>query len=117
MAGCEGDYCSVLPIPVFPTPVYEFLMGFAIFLALWNYRKKMKTPLTMFSIYLILNGVERFLIEQIRVNSQYDWGFIKPTQAEILAVCITLSGVLLFAFRKVIDRKAGDKQNTVSSEQ
>jgi prolipoprotein diacylglyceryltransferase len=105
LLGCEGNYCSALPIPVFPTPVYEFLMGFAIFLFLWICRKKMKTPLTMFSIYLILNGVERFLIEQIRVNSQYDWGFIKPTQAEILAVCIALCGMLLFAFRKVIDGK------------
>ena len=103
--GCEGEYCSVLPIPVFPTPVYEFLMGFAIFVFLWSYRKKMKTPLTMFSIYLILNGIERFFIEQIRVNSQYDWGFIKPTQAEILAVCITLCGILLFGLRKAIDRK------------
>ena len=112
MAGCEGNYCSALPIPVFPTPAYEFLMGFAIFLFLWICRKKMKTPLTMFSIYLILNGVERFLIEQIRVNSQYDWGFIKPTQAEILAVCIALCGMLLFAFRKVIDGKIRGTVNT-----
>lgn len=105
MPNCEGDYCSVLPIPVFPTPVYEFLMGFAIFVFLWSQRKKMKTPLTMFSIYLVFNGIERFLIEQIRVNYEYDWGFIHPTQAEILAVCITLCGLLLFAFRKVIDKK------------
>ena len=114
MPACEGDYCSALPIPVFPTPVYEFLMGFAIFVFLWTNRKKMKTPLTMFSIYLILNGAERFLIEQIRVNSQYDWGFIKPTQAEILAVCIALCGLLLFAFRKGIDNKIRAAANTIN---
>ena len=74
----------------------------------------MTTPLTMFSIYLILNGAERFLIEQIRVNSQYDWGFIKPTQAEILAVCIALCGLLLFAFRKGIDNKIRAAANTIN---
>ena len=105
LPGCNdpADYCSVLPQPVFPTPVYEFVMSLVIFLFLWSIRKKMKIPLGIFSIYLILNGIERFLIEQIRVNYKYDWGFLQPTQAEILAVAISLCGVLLFLFRKKID--------------
>jgi hypothetical protein len=48
--------------------------------------------------------MERFLIEQIRVNYKYDWGFIQPTQAEILAVVISLCGLFLFLFRHSIDR-------------
>jgi phosphatidylglycerol:prolipoprotein diacylglycerol transferase len=58
----------------------------------------------MFSVYLIFNGIERFLIEQIRVNYKYDWGFMQPTQAEIIAVAIITAGILLFVFRKQIDR-------------
>ncbi len=104
LPNCEGDYCSVLPMPVFPTPLYEFAMALVIFLFLWGIRKRFSTPLSMFSIYLIFNGIERFLIEQIRVNYKYDWGFIKPTQAEIIAVCIVLFGILLFATRTKIDR-------------
>ena len=42
-------------------------------------------------------------IEQIRVNYKYDWGFIHPTQAEIISVVISLSGILLFLFRHKID--------------
>ena len=100
----DDDYCSVLPQPVFPTPVYEFVMSVLIFLFLWAIRKKMHIPLSIFSIYLVLNGMERFLIEQIRVNYKYDWGFIQPTQAEILAVLISLCGLFLFLFRHAIDR-------------
>jgi phosphatidylglycerol---prolipoprotein diacylglyceryl transferase len=103
LAHCEGIYCSVLPIAVFPTPVYEFVMGIIIFIFLWKIRKRFKTPLSIFSIYLIFNGIERFLIEQIRVNYQYDWGFLRPTQAEIIAVCIALCGTFMFLTRKKID--------------
>ena len=92
-----------MPIPVFPTPLYELLMGLLIFFILWKLRKRFDIPLSIFSIYLILNGIERFLIEQIRVNSTYNWGWLQPTQAEIIAVCISLCGVLLFVFRKKID--------------
>lgn len=104
MHNCKDEYCSVLPIPVYPTPIYEFVMGLFIFLILWSIRKKMQVPLGLFSVYLILNGIERFSIEQIRVNSTYNWGWIQPTQAEIIAVCISLCGVLLFVFKGTIDR-------------
>ncbi len=103
LANCTGEYCNVLPIPVFPTPVYEFLMCSIIFVILWNLRKRFDTPLSMFSIYLMLNGIERFFIEQIRVNSTYDWGFMHPTQAEIIAVLMFICGVVLFSVRKKID--------------
>lgn len=107
LPNCEGTYCSVLPMPVFPTPVYEFLMSLLIFAILWRIRKRFSTPLSIFSIYLIFNGVERFFIEQIRVNSKYQWGFINPTQAEIISVCIVASGILLYVFKKKIDNAIG----------
>jgi prolipoprotein diacylglyceryltransferase len=91
-------------MPVFPTPIYEFAMALIIFGILWRIRKRFTTPLSMFSIYLVFNGIERFLIEQIRVNYKYDWGFIQPTQAEIIAVAIVIFGLLLFAFRQKIDQ-------------
>ena len=100
MPDCKGTWCSQLVAPVFPTPIYEFLAGVLIFLILWLNRKKMKVPLTMFSIYLIFNGIERFLIEGIRVNAEYGSGF---SQAELIAGGIVLGGVLLFLFRKKID--------------
>lgn len=94
--GCTGEYCTVLPIAVFPTPIYEFTAGVLLFVLMWAMRKKLKYPLHMFGFYLVLAGVERFLVELIRVNTKYDWGFIKPTQAEILSVALFLCGTALF---------------------
>jgi prolipoprotein diacylglyceryltransferase len=55
----------------------------------------------MFSIYLILNGTERFFIEKIRVNEKYDIFGLHPTQAEIIAVVLILLGITgLIYFKK-----------------
>lgn len=102
---CSGDYCAVLPIPVFPTPLYEFIVCTLLFFLLWAFRKKMKVPLTMFGVYLILNGLERFFVEKIRVNYKYDWGIIHPTQAEIISTCLIIFGIILLLVRKRIDTK------------
>ncbi len=96
---CEGRYCRVLPQPVFPTPFYETLTCGIFFLFLWLIRKRIKIPGVMFSIYLILNGVERFLVETIRVNSTYSIFGLHPTQAELISlllVIIGLSGLIFF---------------------
>ena len=51
--GCDSsDYCNHLPIPVFPTPVYETLMCLGLFFILWAIRKRLKTPGNLFAIYL-----------------------------------------------------------------
>lgn len=97
--GCTWDnYCNHLPMPVFPTPIYEIIMCLILFFILWSFRKKIKMPGRMFAIYLIINGVERFLIEHIRVNTQYHFLGINPTQAEIISLGLIIAGVLLYWF-------------------
>lgn len=90
---CEGRYCRALPLPVFPTPFYELTACFILFLALWAIRKNIKVPGVLFSIYLIFTGVERFLIETIRVNTKYSFWGIHPTQAELISVLLVLAGI------------------------
>lgn len=103
LPGCTGDYCGVLPVAVFPTPIYEAITCILIFLLLWSIRRKIRRPLHLFGIYLILNGLERFFVEKIRVNSKYDWGFIHPTQAEIIATALVLAGIGILVFYKPKD--------------
>ena len=99
---CSGNHCYVLPYPVYPTSLYETLMGFIIFIILWSIRKKIRIPGYLFSIYLILNGIERFLIEHIRINKLYNVLGIYLTQAEIIAlILILLGGVGFVFFRKI----------------
>ena len=95
--GCTGRFCSVLPQPVWPTSLYETIMCLMLFGLLWFLRKKIGIPGMIFSIYLILNGTERFFIEKIRVNTEYNFlGGI--TQAEIISFCLIISGILLSFF-------------------
>lgn len=100
IAGCTGEYCNVLPVAVFPTPIYEAVAGILLFGLMWSVRKKLKYPLHMFGLYLALAGIERFFVELIRVNTKYDFGFIHPTQAELISVILFISGGCLLVFYK-----------------
>jgi len=91
--GCIGPHCSQLPLPVFPTPIYETMMALVIFGVLWMLRKRISIPGMLFSIYMILNGAERLLIEQIRVNERYHLRGFSFTQAELIAVLMMLVGI------------------------
>ncbi|WP_276090345.1 prolipoprotein diacylglyceryl transferase family protein [Pedobacter sp. JY14-1] len=96
--GCVGRFCNVLPEPVYPTPIYEVIVCFVLFLILWKLRNRIKLPGMMFGIYLMMNGVERFFIELIRVNTKYHVGGLSFTQAEMISVLLFLSGLLLVTY-------------------
>ncbi len=107
--GCTGEHCMQLAQGVFPTPIYETTMALIIFAFLWSIRKKIKIPGTLFAIYLILNGIERFLIELIRVNNTYDIFGYHITQAEIISTILVLTGAgLLLFLRKDYSTKASN---------
>jgi phosphatidylglycerol:prolipoprotein diacylglycerol transferase len=82
---------------VYPTSIYEFLMAAALFLLLWSLRKHSFIAGWLFSLYLVLNGLERLLIEQIRVNNTYSLFGLEATQAEIIASILVLAGIVLLA--------------------
>jgi prolipoprotein diacylglyceryltransferase len=93
--GNTEDYNRVLPLPVFPTPFYETVICTLLFLVLWIFRSKIKTAGTITGIYFIVNGLERFAVEKIRVNNQYHFWGIHPSQAEIISFCLILFGLFI----------------------
>ena len=93
---CNGSYCSQLPIPVFPTPFYETLVCLGLFFVLWGLRKRLRIPGMLFAVYLIVNGIERFFVEKIRVNTKYDIFGFHPTQAELISAGLVISGVWIY---------------------
>ncbi len=100
MAGCAGEHCFVLPNPVFPTPLYETVAGLLIFSILWMIRKRLAVPGYLFCIYLIMNGIERFFMEKIRINPEHYFLGLKLTQAEIIAILLMiLGGIGLIYFK------------------
>lgn len=90
---CTWNYCNVLAEAVYPTPLYEFMMALALFGLLWFLRKRIKTVGLLFFVYLIMNGFERFWIEKIRVNEDYEILGMQSTQAEFIAVMLMLIGI------------------------
>ena len=102
--GCTGNFCMQLANPVWPTAFYEVLMSITIFGILWAMRKHIKVPGALFFIYLAFNGIERFFIEKVRINTEYNiLGGI--TQAEIISFCLVLIGIIgttyLYKTRKI----------------
>ena len=96
--GFPGYGTHLVP-EVYPTPLYEVIAAFAIFGVLWYLRKRIRRPLMLFGIYLMLNGFERFWIEKIRVNATYDLFGMAVTQAEIIAVVLFVAGAAIVGHR------------------
>lgn len=92
---CVGKYCNELPQGVYPTPIYEVIICLLLFAFLWSIRDKIKAPGLMFGIYMILNGIERFCIELIRVNSKYHVFGLSFTQAEMISTILVIGGTAL----------------------
>jgi phosphatidylglycerol---prolipoprotein diacylglyceryl transferase len=98
--GCEDNYCAQLPVPVFPTPLYEIITCSLLFLILWGLRDRLIPAGALFCLYLILNGLERFFIEKIRVNNRMDIFGLHPTQAEVISFGLIIIGIALWIFLK-----------------
>ena len=92
-----GIYCYELANPVYPTAVYEALMGIILFTVIWRLRNSFNAPGMLFGLYLIFNGFERFSIEKIRINNELYNGL---TQAEIISTALIVLGLGLFIWLK-----------------
>lgn len=93
---CVGQYCNQLPMPVYPTALYEVIACLLLFGVLWFLRTRIKVAGRLAALYLMFNGIERFLVEKIRVNTKYVDLPFQPTQAEIISLCLFLGGVFLW---------------------
>ena len=81
---------------VYPTPIYEFLAGVLIF---WYVRRRsaraVRHPLAPGVItgeFLILFGIERFLVEFIRINPRV---FLGMSNAQVAGLLTAIAGVIL----------------------
>lgn len=113
LVGQNGNppiYCGRLKEMVYPTPVYETILGFIIFAILWVLRKRIKIAGMLFFVYVLLNGIERFNIEKIRVNPRYDllnmnWSLSQWIAIGLIAIGIIGMGILWKYGKKLADMK------------
>jgi phosphatidylglycerol---prolipoprotein diacylglyceryl transferase len=94
---------------VHPTPVYEtFAMGF-VALLLWRLRDRMRAG-SLFALYLLLAGTERFVVEFIRRNDDVAIGL---TQAQLISVAMILAGAAWLFVRGAMRPSHGAEQPAV----
>jgi phosphatidylglycerol---prolipoprotein diacylglyceryl transferase len=76
---------------VYPTPIYEFLIWMGIAAILWRVGKKTLhggAAGRVFSGYLILTGIARFLIEFIRINPRSFFGMSNAQTASLASIIL-----------------------------
>jgi phosphatidylglycerol:prolipoprotein diacylglycerol transferase len=81
-------------VTVQPTPIYETLaMGLVAYL-LWQLRDRVR-PGVVFALYLVLSGLERFLVEFIRRNKEVLVGL---TGAQVESLALLVIGLFWLAY-------------------
>ena len=83
---------------VHPTPIYEFIAGILIGWYLWRQgAKAVRGPRPageVLALYLICMGMERFLVEFIRINPRIFFGMSNAQTAALISVIV---GVIMLA--------------------
>ena len=93
--GWTGTYYPTGIVPtstaVVPTPLFEVFVSFVALGLLLQWRRKSWPVGALFFIYLIMNGVPRFIVEFIRLNPVTAIGL---TQAQIIGLLFTVTGAI-----------------------
>lgn len=108
-AACGIRYChEMASAKVYPTSIYEIFVSLILFLGLWLLRKRIQIVGMLFCLYLIVQGLERFWIETIRVNEKYNYFGFDWSQAQYISIGITVLGVIgaLFLWNKSKNKTA-----------
>ncbi len=76
-------------VTVQPTPIYETVTMCLVAYLLWHIRDKVR-PGVVFALYLVLSGLERFLVEFIRRNKEVLAGLTAPQVESLVLLAIGL---------------------------
>jgi len=97
------------PIPenisVHPTPLYHIFFLLLFFTILWRLRKKDFKTGTIWSLYLISVGVERFITDFWRLTSKYIFGIFSEAQLISMILIIIGLALLIYIYHPFWNRK------------
>jgi phosphatidylglycerol---prolipoprotein diacylglyceryl transferase len=81
-------------VRVHPAPIYESILYTAIFCLMWSIRKKAPEG-RLISLYLVLEGTARFMVEFVRVNPRIVAGL---SEAQLISLSMVIVGLALLYF-------------------
>ena len=85
-------------LSVYPTQLYEVAMGLAMFGIVWRLRDHKHAEGWLFGVYLVLAGIERFLIEFLRAKDDRFFGPL--TAAQVIGLALAALGIVWMQMRK-----------------
>jgi phosphatidylglycerol:prolipoprotein diacylglycerol transferase len=97
----NGTVPTAPGVTVHPTPIYETLVMGLVAYVLWQLRDRVR-PGVLFALYLVIAGIERFLIEFIRRNDDVALGL---TAAQIESLSLFVIGAVWLGV--VLRRRGG----------
>jgi len=83
-------------VSVVPTQLVEVAAGLVMFGILWRLRFHTKAEGWLFGVYALLAGIERFLVEFLRVK---DDRFFALSVAQCIAIVVALAGIAVMRAR------------------
>ena len=98
---------SSVNLSLHPAQLYESITMFFIFLFLWRTRKKNHPRGYIFSIYLLMWGVERFIIEFFRISTPSP--FFSLSVAQVISLAIVLFAIYNLVRLTKVEKKGGKR--------
>jgi len=90
-------------VKVHPTPVYEILAMALVVWILWRLATRYdKSGWWTFGWFLVLSGIERILVEFVRINPVWFAGLTQPQWVSIASVAIGSALVIVFGRRGAV---------------
>jgi phosphatidylglycerol:prolipoprotein diacylglycerol transferase len=83
-------------VSVIPTQLIETLLGFVMFVLLWRLRRHTHAAGWLFGVYAVLAGIERFLVEFLRIK---DDRFFALSVAQCIAIAVFVLGIVIMRMR------------------
>jgi phosphatidylglycerol---prolipoprotein diacylglyceryl transferase len=83
----HGTVPTAPGVTVQPTPIYETVAMCLVTYLLWQLRDRVR-PGVVFASYLVLSGLERFLVEFIRRNTEVLAGLTSPQLESIVLMAV-----------------------------
>jgi phosphatidylglycerol---prolipoprotein diacylglyceryl transferase len=92
-------------VAVYPTQIFEVVMGFIMFLIVWRFRDHKHAVGWLFGFYCLLAGIERFIIEFFRAKD--DRFFVGGlTSAQLIALGFAFFGAVWMYMRRNVTATA-----------
>ncbi|MFI5309819.1 MAG: prolipoprotein diacylglyceryl transferase [Gemmatimonadales bacterium] len=87
-------------VAVYPTQLFEVMMGLAMFALLWRMRDHKHAEGWLFGAYCAMAGTERFIVEFFRAKDDHFFGVL--TLAQVIALGFMAAGVVWMQLRREV---------------